>query len=575
MPSAAPQARSAGLVLEQAAVLAPGVDWVCIPYVLQLDSPVNVSARTVGNVVETLDFVPGTFLLPRLTEALAALGVDARPWIASGSFRVLPATVEIDGRAGRPVPLALHYEKERGRLDQPDSLRNRLLQEAQELNNDDRDQDRAPEDNKKHAQLKQCREGYLGEAQSGQMPRHAKVNLIVRTHNTIDEESQRPTEAVGGVYSYEAIAAPCRLRGEIRLRRDLAAQWMKYPTWRSAVEGPCRLGRSKKDDYGAATLTLDLPEGAEPTPLEAPPACQDGRLFVWVLSDVLLRDQRLRFCPTAEALGEALQAALGVRLTVERAFTRIRRIDSWNTAWGLPRPSLVALQAGSCVLFRTEPAPAVDSLKQIEGSGIGERTAEGYGQLRFNDPLITGDPMKLQQPKSAENNKSKGDERVRLSQNDPNYKYAQQLEEVVWRDRIRRKALEVAHDEKRRQDVLHWSVDKDMPPTSQLGALRTVVQQVRSWTERAVVHKWLEHLKEIKRRKEKWPCQSLKVLDDLFQHEDRIWCIFDPQEWPALTDGVDALKKKLWDLAVRSLIDAAFQAHKRELDQRRRKTREN
>ena len=31
--------------------------------------------------------------------------------------------------------------------------------------------------------------------------------MSVQTHNTVEDQSQRPTSDIGGVYSYEAIAA--------------------------------------------------------------------------------------------------------------------------------------------------------------------------------------------------------------------------------------------------------------------------------------------------------------------------------------------------------------------------------
>ena len=48
--------------------------WVCVPLVLKLQGPLAISYRTTGNVVETLDFVPGSYLLPHVTRSLDGLG---------------------------------------------------------------------------------------------------------------------------------------------------------------------------------------------------------------------------------------------------------------------------------------------------------------------------------------------------------------------------------------------------------------------------------------------------------------------------------------------------------------------
>lgn len=60
----------------------------------------------------------------------------------------------------------------------------------------------------------------------------------------------------------------------------------------------------------------------------------------------------------------------------------------WSTAWGLPKPAVRALAAGSVLLLR---APAgrreslLNMLAQIEQEGLGERRAEGWGEILVCD----------------------------------------------------------------------------------------------------------------------------------------------------------------------------------------------
>ena len=349
----------------------PSDAWFSVPFVLELSEPLAVSARTVGNVMESLDFLPGTFLLPHLTQAFLHAGLDIRPAIARGDLRVLPACVEVNGQPGRPIPLACYARKDSEPFAETDGSRNGLLDEL-------------PSDG---PPFKQCRQGYVGASRNGVLPQYATVPREPRTHNTIAEEEQRPTSAVGGVYTYEAIAAP-RLCGEVRMRAYLFDALQRHSDWRKCLEGPCRLGSSKKDDYGAATL--ELVGGPEPTALAEPPA--SDQLVVWALSDILLCDQRLRPTPTLEGLKCELERQLGLELIADpkATFLRVRRIESWQVAWGLPRPSLVGIQAGSCASFHFAHSqrPDQNTLSRIEAQGIGQRTAEGYGHIRFNDPLL-------------------------------------------------------------------------------------------------------------------------------------------------------------------------------------------
>ncbi|MGH9905802.1 MAG: hypothetical protein ACRD8U_09510, partial [Pyrinomonadaceae bacterium] len=64
---------------------------------MRLKKPLAVTARTLGNISETLDYLPGTYLLPHLTRALKAIGYDPRAAIASGDIQVMPATIEVNG----------------------------------------------------------------------------------------------------------------------------------------------------------------------------------------------------------------------------------------------------------------------------------------------------------------------------------------------------------------------------------------------------------------------------------------------------------------------------------------------
>jgi CRISPR-associated protein Csx10 len=270
---------------------------VSLPLTLHLDGPLAVAARTVGNVVESLDFVPGTYLLPHVTGVLGAAGINVRAAIARGDVCVLPATIEVGGERGRPVPFAFFAPKG-GEGFKPATLINRLL-------------DREPDD----AQVKQLRAGYLGPGDDPSVPRHVTVPVTVQTHNVVEDRRQRPTTDVGGVYAFEAInpretdGTAVVLRTELRLREDLAEQLRDR--WWERLAGNVRLGSSKKDDYGAAKLVV----AGAPRPLPDWDRGQGGSpLFVWLLSDTLLRGDDLRPDPSAEALARVLSAALGVEL---------------------------------------------------------------------------------------------------------------------------------------------------------------------------------------------------------------------------------------------------------------------
>jgi CRISPR-associated protein Csx10 len=553
-------------------------DWVTVPLVIELLAPVAVGYRTVGNVLESLDFIPGTYLLPHVTRVLEALGVHVRPAIARGDVRVLNATISIDDKPGRRAPFCFETRKEKEGVHDPGQTRNLLL-DAEDVN--------VP-------QHKPVREGYLGRS-DGETTPYVKVKQVLRTHNTVDEEPQRPTEAVGGVFSYWAIdpeqdEGPAVFRTELRLGQSLVPAIDRW--WEALAADEIDLGRSKKDDYGRVRLRAEFQAHG---PREEPTTPQDPvtELFVWALSDVLSSDASLRPRPDAAGLQHELEARLGengntVKLALvhdanprpdeprpvdgkgnPKAFVRVRRVESWNVSWSLPRPTLVALEAGTCARYQVvEGRIDQAQLDAIEAAGIGERTAEGFGQVSFNDPLICSEPVL----RKKDRGQAESGGEAQLRPNQEGYAAARVLEEQVWRETIRRAALTFAARENEASSYFHWTDRK--PPMTQLGALRDAVRSLQDpESAAAITNGWLKRIRETSNRREKWPEAALDAIETLLTDPHRVWDLIqgaDRVEWPTLTHKAESeLRRQLWALAVRSLIDACVRAHKRRQDEKR------
>jgi CRISPR-associated protein Csx10 len=567
-------------------------DWERIELTISPRLPVIVPSHTIGNLIETLDYIPSSYLLPIFTRKLNDAGVNMLAAIGRNALVVTNATLIVDGQGGRPVPLSIVQEKLNGGLDKGRGVYNRLCE-------------RKPEEE----QTKSHNAGYVGavkaDASHTFLPQFDKPDLMVETHNVIKDEVQRPTSEVSGVFSYQSIAPlnededtkemkPVAFHAELRLHRDFAAAL--NASWSEVLNGRCKIGRAGKDDYGLVELKASK-IGSTLSP-------EVGQtLTVWLLSDVLLRDGRLRPTASVERLGDAIAKELdkitggNITLALKQvseesklisSAPKQRRTDSWQVQWGFPRPTLAGLQAGTCAVFEVSSNVKLtsDHLAAIELSGIGERRAEGYGQLCFNDPLVTHsikDWAKPAKPENGNDPPKTNDDGGLLITPQGTYEYARLIEREAIRRELQRQAIGFAADAGWRWDVLRVKIKATAsePTMSQLGALRSVIAQLRSdkpenaVRERQAVLDWLARIQDSKNRERAWPKEALEVVRKLVSEPDQVWgalkidftrLIITTSEKNTAQSAEAERKQEMWAEAVRTVVDACVRAHKRELE---------
>lgn len=327
--------------------------------------PLLVHKRTLGNVVESLDRVPGTLLLGALAPALSAAGVNIPAAIDAGDLIVRDGLLRVDGARGAPVPRCLSHDK----LDKT-RVRSTLGPPL--------DQD----------QEKTFKAGFVHPVTPAM---RVEVLHQILPQNGVEDECQRPTEAVGGVYAYQAIAPGQTFEAEL-----WAAPALRGAAQRALANlngQVLRVGRASRADYGRVRVALE-----EGTPAATPIA--DDRLVLWLRSPILLRDAALRPSVDPTLLIPALNTLLGTNLAfdAERSRYAADRVDSWQRSWGLARPSLVGIAAGSVLVFNG--AQGATKLDALARAGLGERRAEGFGELIVNPDWLTNPPA-LHEPKEV------------------------------------------------------------------------------------------------------------------------------------------------------------------------------
>lgn len=539
-------------------------EWQKIEYKITLQSPVSIVAAILGNVSESLDFIPGTYLLPHITKNIDK---DIFPQVANGDFQVSPATVEIDKNRGLPIPKVFAKQKVKAENSQP--IYNRLKQSLE----------RKP-------QTKPMRSGYISSLDDMNefilFEENLKTLLI---HNTVEDEKQRPTSEVGGVFSREAIKARTVMRGTIRWKKTLDLTKDNF----SNLKGKIRLGTSKKDDYGLAEFTIngdieDATSKAKKT--------EDNKLYVYLESDLIIRNDNLQQTNLANDLAKILKKELGVKTLTKAksddlmtSLVQVRRIESWNVGWGFPRPTLTPMMAGSVVVFDVSDDLDEDKLNEIEASGIGERRGEGFGRICFNSPILMNDAPEKRKKFEITSNNNKDSDFI-IDKPSEEYEFAKHIELTAWREELRVTVLKIASQKTLREEIFGFDFKEDIPPMSQIGNLRSIVMRLRKFDDKQIVLDWLEHLKATNNRIEKWDVnqnitKAQKLVDNklitLFKDPKEVWktlCktkingvnVWNPPK--RIVWEVEDLQNQLWAETIRSLFYACQHAHKRDLEKK-------
>lgn len=496
-------------------------DWKTCVYTLTTETPVSIVSAVLGNVSETLDYIPGTYLISYFVKHL---GSQVFEHVQNNNLQILPATISIDGKRGMPIPKAFAKEKMRQKDKAKEEVYNRLLEPLEDKE-----------------QTKPIREGYISDINSTCLSL-ANTPISILMHNAVDDDFQRPTSDVVGVYSRKAIKAGTILKGEIRYR-GFEFDFTK-------LGKNVRIGTSKKDDYGLAKIEFSASSKQLITEHKI-----DKELFVYLASDVMLRNNKLRQTNLAEDLAKAI--GLDENAEVMYQQIQVRRIESWQVGWGFPRPSLCLMQAGSVVRFKIDKE--VDVAK-LESEGIGERRGEGYGQIIFNPKILEinkpnwdkGNLDKIGLPKAVGEIKDT--------------EFAKLIEKTAWLEELKIAVSKIAVEDVKKKDINEQVFGFKGLTMSQIGGLRSVIMRLKTKPDKSLIDTWITHLKGNKNRYEIWGKTRIEKVEKILIN-DEIWTALGTSfNKPTALNLDHNLQDELWAEAVKSLFYACQHAHKRELE---------
>ena len=371
---------------------------------LELRQPISCAARQLGNLQTCLDYLPGRALAKPVLGALYILVPDY-PWLrefADGGLVIAHAYPDIEGARGVPAPFSLYYDKAQGV--QGGELYNLMWQSAEAIQ-------AAIQAGRPDTQLKALGGGYVSpespfqppRGRSGlQLQRHAVPKILVQ-RNAVEHQSQRPTSAVGGIYSREAIAAGQTYRSVLRLSGDAysalknseKAQNDSEVVQKAVQQAVKKAFTSTRIGGGAPGCGEVHMRAARLCTYPEPPSCGDGKqLLVYCAADVMLDAQAVSLQPLEAVLLEAINQVLEEKAALRQSSDLIdvalrTRLDGgWNPRWGLPRETAIVLAAGSCLVLERARPFAAHELSALQQRGLGKRRGEGYGELMCNPPFL-------------------------------------------------------------------------------------------------------------------------------------------------------------------------------------------
>jgi len=103
-------------------------------------------------------------------------------------------------------------------------------------------------------------------------------------------------------------------------------------------------------------------------------------------SDAILNANWRRTTVISEDMLEQFAGVTDLSLKLHTAYSSYDYLSGWNSAWGLMKDVELITNKGGVYLFSTtQPDIWIEKLEDLEARGVGDRTCEGFGQIRVCD----------------------------------------------------------------------------------------------------------------------------------------------------------------------------------------------
>jgi CRISPR-associated protein Csx10 len=333
-------------------------------YTINTISPVVLSSTgNANNVVYTKDFIPGAVVRGMLAGRYIQknrLGADAHKnpvfyaWFLGNEilFRNAYIAPNFHFDQSYPAPLSIQHEKY---------------------------------DKKQIYDLLRENPEYVTKSFAGYLSPNDSSLTIAETKRKLNYHHERNSDKgvvkSGIFFNYESVDANQIFQGEIAgPEKELIRLKDFFENEKSFY-----IGRSKNNQYGR--IHFDIKNELHPFPEKVHFA--NSTIALLMMSPAIICNDCGFSTTDVDVLEKTLQKILGNGITISKSFFKKGEIENYVSVWKLRKPDEVCFKEGSCFLLEGIKENQGSILKDLQEKGIGERTQEGYGQIKFFKILPT------------------------------------------------------------------------------------------------------------------------------------------------------------------------------------------
>lgn len=325
----------------------------CIRYVIRLKSSL-ICKSPQGNQTVTEDYIAGSKILGLIAGSMKK---DEYRELISGSRELIVSNAYVMNGKKRCTPVRISFYKEK---DQPyDSEGNMWLKDMLLVQDNEEIRNR---------QMVPAKIPYMDDEGCVQT-----VTTEISYHHQRPEDKSvgRATGEDGSsFYQLSAISQGQSFCGYIYADRGQAERIIE------AVNGlgEIRMGYGRSSEFGAVDFVLEQVLPVKNNSQKAKTA------VVTLVSDMLLYNERGMLSTDIQVLEQYLRGLTGAEdLKIENPYLRFAVTGGYNVTWKCRKPISYAFGKGSVFLIN---AASEFDFGSLDGSFIGERVSEGYGEIQ-------------------------------------------------------------------------------------------------------------------------------------------------------------------------------------------------